>query len=43
MTNSPAGGAIVQYAQGQEFYVPGTKFALFLNQQNILYGLTLAD
>ncbi|KAK9693107.1 Basic region leucine zipper [Popillia japonica] len=22
MTNSPAGGAIVQYAQGQEFYVP---------------------
>ena len=23
MTNSPAGGAIVQYAQGQEFFVPG--------------------
>lgn len=23
MTNSTAGGAIVQYAQGQEFYVPG--------------------
>lgn len=23
MTNSTAGGAIVQYAQGQEFFVPG--------------------
>lgn len=32
MTNSPAGGAIVQYAQGQEFYVPGiVSFLLYLN------------
>lgn len=23
MTNATAGGAIVQYAQGQEFFVPG--------------------
>ncbi|KAJ8946296.1 hypothetical protein NQ314_008921 [Rhamnusium bicolor] len=26
MTNSTAGGAIVQYAQGQEFFVPGRYF-----------------
>lgn len=25
MTNSTTGGAIVQYAQGQEFFVPGIK------------------
>lgn len=26
MTNSSTGGAIVQYAQGQEFFVPGKKY-----------------
>lgn len=27
MTNSTTGGAIVQYAQGQEFFVPGVQKA----------------
>lgn len=31
MTNATASGAIVQYAQGQEFFVPG-----FLSQLNCL-------
>lgn len=26
MTNSTAGGAIVHYAQGQEFFVPGKSY-----------------
>ncbi|CAH1155929.1 unnamed protein product [Phaedon cochleariae] len=30
MTNATAGGAIVQYAQGQEFFVPGKEFASIL-------------
>ncbi|XP_023018055.1 cyclic-AMP response element binding protein B isoform X5 [Leptinotarsa decemlineata] len=31
MTNATAGGAIVQYAQGQEFFVPGKDVSLFID------------
>lgn len=35
MTNSTAGGAIVQYAQGQEFYVPAEGIAVVAQSGNI--------
>nr|CAI5843788.1 unnamed protein product [Callosobruchus analis] len=31
MTNATAGGAIVQYAQGQEFFVPGKEYSVILD------------
>lgn len=31
MTNAAAGGAIVQYAQGQEFFVPGKDFSVLID------------
>lgn len=40
MTNSTAGGAIVQYAQGQEFFVPGTYKNItpfFFNYRNNIF------
>lgn len=31
MTNATAGGAIVQYAQGQEFFVPGKDLSVLID------------
>lgn len=36
MTNSTTGGAIVQYAQGQEFFVPGKCYMVIKNKSNPL-------
>lgn len=34
MTNATAGGAIVQYAQGQEFFVPGKDLNVLVKNEN---------
>lgn len=40
MTNAAAGGAIVQYAQGQEFFVPGKDLSVLIDYGSHPQALT---